>query len=302
MKSSIWSYLDNPFENITKENLTRALLLTQDHIFKLKQATEIDSSLLSILLQIETSYHNFETAYQQHQNLILIKETLTAQIQTFFTNLPAQLEELNYLIIEKYRPSTTDYQFIMAENRSNFYKGKYENRLNLLLNLTERLQNYPDLGLIYTEIKTSYQEIYSILEKQKQVYHNLTFSMNRIEELRQNLTFDLHYVWASLLMKYIRTPKKVEEFYDLSLLQRKAKPLILSEESIAKETNSLLEMTYQDSFEMSISSLSSGIDYSFLIFKPKNKYQIVDRKVNCLIASNFTKNDTLLWQKYRETG
>jgi hypothetical protein len=54
MKKDLWSYLDNPFNNVTKGNFKRMIMMVQDHRDKLKRAATLDPAISNLTKRIST--------------------------------------------------------------------------------------------------------------------------------------------------------------------------------------------------------------------------------------------------------
>ena len=220
MKKDLWSYLDNPFNNVTKGNFKRMIMMVQDHRDKLKRAANLDPALMSLFNVLDPAYTQFSAAYQHNKIVQQRREMQTGQFELLMTKMPAMTQEWDYQVIEKYRPSTPEYQFLMSEGRTGLYKLAYELRLSAVSDFIRKLQDFPSLSSLLNEVTAWYQNAMFVRETQQGYEGELQQAQTSVEQARQNLAQKMHYVWAGLLMHYIQEPERVENFYELKYLQR----------------------------------------------------------------------------------
>lgn len=220
MKKDLWSYLDNPFNNVTKGNFKRMIMMVQDHRDKLKRAATLDPALQPLFAALDPAYQQFNEAYQHNKIVGQRREMKTGQLELLMAKMPETVEEWDYQVIEKYRPSTPEYQFLMSEGRTGLYKSAYELRLSAVSDFMRKLQDFPNLHSLLNDVTAWYQNATQIRETQQGYEGELQQAQTSVEQARQNLARKMHYVWAGLLMHYIEEPERVENFYELKYLQR----------------------------------------------------------------------------------
>jgi DNA repair ATPase RecN len=209
MKKDLWSYLDNPFNNVTKGNFKRMIMMVQDHRDKLKRAANLDPALMSLFNVLDPAYTQFSAAYQHNKIVQQRREMQTGQFELLMTKMPAMTQEWDYQVIEKYRPSTPEYQFLMSEGRTGLYKLAYELRLSAVSDFIRKLQDFPSLSSLLNEVTAWYQNAMFVRETQQGYEGELQQAQTSVEQARQNLAQKMHYVWAGLLMHYIQEPERV---------------------------------------------------------------------------------------------
>lgn len=235
-----WYYLRNVFENTTKHNFKRMIMMAKDHIDKLYHASATDSAILLLYNSIQAVYEDFVKKYEAVQRIGQRKEMFAARLAKAMTEIPAVVEEWDYKIIEKYRPKTTEYQYLMNEGRTAFQRGGYELRLQVVSTFLEKLAEFPILSHVHSEVKTWYETTMQLRQLQQGLEGELGEAQSELETSRQALAKQMQYVWAGLIMHFIDDVQRVENFYELKYLQRGV------EQSTAKEKQSPNEKRKRD--------------------------------------------------------
>ena len=220
MNTINWYYLRNVFDNVTKFNFKRMMILSKDHIDKLSHAANSDTQLVPLLNALKPAYQGFFDQYQKTQIVAQRREMFTAQLVKALGEIPAVVEEWDYKIIEKYRPKTSEYQYLMNEGRTVFQRGGYDMRLQAVHVLIQKLAEFPVLSNVYTEVKNWYDSTMTIRQTQQGFEGELQQAQSQLETTRQELSKQMQYVWAGLIMRYIDDVQRVENFYELKYLQR----------------------------------------------------------------------------------
>lgn len=220
MQETSFMYLRNFFNNTTKGNFKRMLMLSRDHLDKLRQRANGDATLTNLLQGVEPTYETFVEALASSSNTNLDRQTHTFQLEESFLQLRSLVEDWDIRISFKYRPSTSDYKFLMGMGRTPFSASPYEQRLNMVKDLAERLLRYHDLADVQDDVSKWYKKTNDLRSKQQGLEGNLQSAQGNAEKARVALATKLHWVYSGLMHYYADRLWEVETFYELKYLQR----------------------------------------------------------------------------------
>lgn len=215
-----WFYLRNPFDNTTKGNFKRMMLLARDHHDKLEGAAIGDPFIAALLLAINPAYNAFNNALQNTNISGDKRQSLTYQLEKLFAEQSSQIEDWDIRMSFKFRPSTVEYRYLMGDGRTSFYLGTYEGRLSTVRMLSSKLADYPSLADVKTDVDAWLANAESIRTLQQGEEGRQQKAQKEIERARVALAQKMHFVFASLLVKYYEDPIEVENFYELKYFQR----------------------------------------------------------------------------------
>ena len=232
MQEISFSYLRNFFNNATKGNLKRMLILSRDHVDKLRQRAAGDPVLTGYLQGLEPRFLAFTDALNRSANISLDRQTHTFRLETALQELRGLVEDWDIRIAFRHRPATADYKFLMGMGRTPFSASPYDQRLNLVKELAERLARYPELDDVRADVSAWHKRANELRSMQQGLEGELQSAQANCEEARVALAARMHWVYSGLMHHYFDRPWEVETFYELKYLQRtsaKASPVVQEE-------------------------------------------------------------------------
>lgn len=223
MAQSTWSYLQNPFENVSKRNKKNMFLMATDHFDKLS-AQSSDATIAALYNYGKPFFDDFKAQYSKTQNDNAIYQMHTLRVQKLLINLQSTLirqwDTKIQIVIDK---KTPEYLSILPNGRLPFQTGAIEFRINNVKALANQLESYPLLAALRAEIDNFHAQLLQLrIEQQGAEYlaqNNLVF----LEKTRANLAQAMHSILAGLTQYYIGNLGAVESFYELKYLRQKVR-------------------------------------------------------------------------------
>ena len=215
-----WGYLRNPFDNATKGTFKRMAMMVRDHHDKLKSAAITDPYIDTLYTAFLPDYTAFNAAFRQTHIIESQRQILTMQLVSALNNLRTQVEDWDIRISFLHRPNTPVYQLLFGGGRTSFYAGSYEYQLAAVKELSDKLANFADLADIKADVDAWLLNADTLRTQQQGEEGKLQKAQKEIERTRITLSKRMHWVFASLLVKYFDDPIEVENFYELKYLQR----------------------------------------------------------------------------------
>ena len=222
---STWSLLRNTFDNVTKFNFKRMLLMARDHRDKLRMQALTNSDINAIYVEIVPAFNHFEQTYNEVASNF-------AQYQAATQHFEEKLSELSSKYIKKWDitiqmeldDQSAAYKGLLPNGRAPFQSGAYELRLSAVKTLILNLQksNKPTLTALADTIQLWYTEADAIRTKQQGVEQVNTILRQEIENARAELSTVMHTAFFKLCVIYSRNLAKVETFYELKYLRTTA--------------------------------------------------------------------------------
>lgn len=218
--TSLWSYLQNPFDNVTKRNLKKMLLMATDHFAKLKDEANTDADISRIYQDFAPVFKNFQDLYEQSNTNKAIYEMHTQLLETKMADLSSTAIgqwdiEMQYLIGAK----SPEYTMLMSKGRAIFQRGAYELRIDAVKSLASRLRTFPQLANLQQRVEQYGQELERIRTEQQGVEKNESKYSDLLEDARVELAQSMQAILGYLMYRYRGNVKLVENFYELKYLR-----------------------------------------------------------------------------------
>lgn len=221
MAEEIWSYLHNPFDNVTKRSFTLMNLLATDHHDKLKQKASIDTRFAPL-------YQDFVGAYQKFKDLLIAGnsnagryQSRTKRVEDLFAELASTLaRKWDVRVQVEYDENTSEYVSIFPSGRKPFQSGSYEARVNEVKALYERLLHHSNLANLAADVKlfaSNLEEARTAQQGFEQTERELSLGL---EAARTELAKAMYGVFVRLKYLHLDELKMVETYYELKYLRR----------------------------------------------------------------------------------
>lgn len=218
----VWSYLQNPFENVTKNNFKRMVLMARDHFDKLTAAATTSPAVQNIYTAAAPIYQSFNDLYTASMTDTALYAMRTQEFETLLAVLRGEkIKRWDAQIQSIYLDNTPQYKALLPQNRTPFQAGAYELRISAVRALASSLAAFPDL----THVKTDVEDFLKTLENQRTIQQGLerktAVNSDDLETARKALAKTMHKVWAQLIIEFNDDLQQVENFYELKYLRSK---------------------------------------------------------------------------------
>lgn len=234
MAQSTWSYLQNPFDNVTKKSNKHMLLMATDHFDKLN-AHKADPKINELYRFGKPYFDDFCEKYRK-----VSTDSASYQMQTERT--VKLLEELSSTLARRwdiqiqvvYDIVTSEYKSLLPNGRAQFQSGAYDLRINEVQSFANRLNSYPEFANLKADVEEFYKKIIETRSKQQGSESLVQTNSLDTEKARFKLAQAMHSIFGALMNLYYLDSAKVETFYELKYLRKtisdKGNEPVISEE------------------------------------------------------------------------
>lgn len=220
MGNSNWSYLQNPFDNVTKRNLKKMYLMATDHFDKLQQKANTEPAIQQMYASAKPFFDAFINQYRKGQTDKAIYQMYTARLEELLTQLSSTLiRKWDIQIQSNYDIVTPEYKALMPNGRALFHNGAYDLRINEVRGLADRLRAFPQLATLQADVEAFAQQMMQARSQQQGVESIEQTNIVDLENTRFQLAQAMHAIFGGLIQLYYKDISKVETFYELKYLK-----------------------------------------------------------------------------------
>jgi hypothetical protein len=221
---SEWSMLRNTFDNVTKNNYKRAVLMGSDHDDKLGGEALLNPDIMPIYLQFHNAFNVFERSYQAVNSNFGLYQGHTMQVEATFGELMSTLaRKWDVMVQIEYDQNSPEYKMLLPDGRKPFQSGAYDLRINAVGSFLSNIQNSsnPNFTNLKTSISNWLLNTQTLRTKQQQTESRDKTMRQDLEVARQNMTNMMHIAFFKLAAYYgnLNNLVKVESFYELRYLR-----------------------------------------------------------------------------------
>lgn len=228
-----WSYIRNLFNNVTKGNHKRMLMMGRDHCDKLGQYAA-DPDIAALSLFVNPAFTDFENVYSEVNVNAAFYQGNTKMVEDLMQQLRGnKIKQWDIWIQNEFLDDTPQYLMLLPNRRTPFQNGAYELRIDAVRTLQTALQRFPNLANVSTDVQAFMQNLDSARTAQQQVESLDQSLRQRLESSRLELAKQMHRAFGFLLYKHYQNPTDIIRYYELKYLQ-----------SPASSTTSLTYSTY----------------------------------------------------------
>ena len=232
-----WSYLNNPFDNVTKNSHKKMKLLATDHISKLKKGATNDSVIQELYDYILPAYEAFTKYYTRRTTIEARYQMETQRFANAMALLMSKkIKRWEALSLLTYDDTTPEYNMIFPNGREPFRVGTYDDRISQTSSLAERLSMFSDLADLQTEVANYANDLFKLRDIQQGFEKDLADIRDTLEQSRFELAKKMHAVFGRLIFRYIDDLRLAENYYELQYLIR-------SSSTDEEEDNNLVLLT-----------------------------------------------------------
>ncbi|MGL4364161.1 MAG: hypothetical protein ACRCSB_03030 [Bacteroidales bacterium] len=219
MNANTWSYLRNPFESVTKNSFRLMIIMGKDHLDKLNGNIG-DPEVANIYSFVKPAYDTFMQAFNNVQLNNSAYRSKTMQMEQLLTELSGKkIKQWDIGIQGQYLDDTVEYMDILPNNRTPFQKGAYDERVNTVSILAQKLLAYPSLATVQADVQVFFDMLTTVRTKQQGHEYQDAQLRKLVEMSRQSLAIAMHKSFAYLLFKYVEDVRMVESYFELQYLR-----------------------------------------------------------------------------------
>lgn len=215
-----WSYLSNPFNNVSKKSFKRMYQMARDHFDKLKGIAPNNSQIQDLFNLGIVEYETFVTMYRKKSTDVARYRIHTDTVERLFLELSSTLiRQWDVKIQMVYDVVTTEYKGLLPYGRKPFQSGAYEERLNEVESLADHLADFPDLSALKTEVESFAARLSDARSEQQAMEHRNNQNSSDLENARLALATKMHGIFGGLIHLYYDDLSRMENFYELKYLR-----------------------------------------------------------------------------------
>lgn len=220
MVQSTWSYLQNPFANVTKNSFKTMYLMATDHFDKL-QAQSSDPAIADLYNLGKPAFDAFILQYRKNGTDNTTYQMHTMQFENLIGELMStyarQWDVKTQIVFDINKPQ---YLELFANGRAPFQTGAYDLRINAVKALADQLAHYPALAALQLEVNNFHADILATRSAQQGVENTNQRNSTNLENARLTLAQAMHAIFGGLILQYASNIAVVESFYELKYLRR----------------------------------------------------------------------------------
>lgn len=214
-----WPYINNQFDNSTKESFVLMLILSNDHTAKLT-AQAADPEIDDLLTRTAPLDDAYTTGYSAWKNAVGIRKGSTLRVEQLLAELSGtRIKQWDIQIQAVYIEGTPEHMSILPGRRGPFQHGGIDERLNEVKGLGTRLADYPALAATKTNVDAFYTTLKSARDTQQLQEQLIAQSSSELELMRLAVARIMYGNVGVLMNKYRETPEFVSNFWEVSLMQ-----------------------------------------------------------------------------------
>lgn len=220
MGLSIWSYLQNVFDNVSKSNFKRMFIMATDHMDKLRQKGLTDPVVQNLVLFLLPFFNDFTQKYRQSRGNDNLYRMGTMRMENLLTELSGKkIRNWDVAIQAVFDIDQPEYLALLPNHRSPFQRDPYDIRINEVKILADNLALYPALATLKTEVEAYYNTMLTTRSEQQGYESNVLDNSDDLEISRVKLAQAMHGVFGALIMHHFQDVQRVESYYELKYLR-----------------------------------------------------------------------------------
>lgn len=214
-----WMYLRNPFDNVTKSNFKRMLMMGRDHRDKLSQYIN-DPEIAALYTPLNIAFTAYESKYASVSSHSAFYKGNTQMLETQMQTLSSQkIKQWDIWIQNVFLDDSPQYSMLLPQRRKPFQSGAYELRIDAIKALELSLQKFPALNNVLTDVQTFLQTLNETRTAQQQVESLDTTIRQELEVFRFELAKVMHKTFGFLIYKHSENPNDISRYYEMKYLQ-----------------------------------------------------------------------------------
>ncbi len=215
-----WQYLNNQFDNVTKNSNLSMVIITNDHHAKLMEQ-QADPVILNLLTRTTPLHDAFLTAYNNSKNAIGLRKAATQSVENKLALLRSTtLRSWDAQVQVHFLSGTPEYTSVFPNGLTALHTSTIDQTVTMLKALAERANEHAVLAAVATEIDTFHTELKDLRDAQQGKEQQVGSTSTLLETQRVALANMMYANLGVLMDKYSDAPENIANFWEVQLLQR----------------------------------------------------------------------------------
>lgn len=217
---AFWTSNDNVFDNVSKRSMRKMLVLTNDHLSKLK-AEKADAAINALFLRTEPLHLAFSQCYIRRANAKGIYKGHSAKMNGLLKKLrQLKVKQWDVQIQNHYLQGTAEYTILMPQRRRPFQSYAIDTRISRIKALSKSLEAFPAMAAIKNDVDDFFTIISEVRDVQQQHEEHVARSISNLEIARKELAIMMYRNLGVLMDKFAHQPSIISNFWQVSVLKQ----------------------------------------------------------------------------------
>lgn len=220
MSIPIWHYLENQFENVTRNSNKLSVIIANDHDSKL-QAESGDPEILVFYNRFHPLKIDLSIKYALWVAAKGLYKGETARVEQKLAELSGTaIESWDIQVQAVHIRGTPDYIALLPNFREPFQAGGMDIRIEELRAFSTRLDSYPALAGVKGEVDAFLAVLEGFRNVQQGKEQSVGLASDNLSSSKLACMIMAYRNLGGLMDKFGSNPSDVERFYELELLQQ----------------------------------------------------------------------------------
>lgn len=215
-----WHYVNNQFDNATRDSFRLMLTVTNDHYAKLV-AQQADADILALLTRTTPVHDGYLDGYSGWKAELALYKSATQTVDTMLTDLGANLaRQWDTAIMVEYDKGTVEHTALLPNGRTPFQQGTKDERIAAVKTLGDTLAGYAPLAALKATVDAFYTSVKDARDAQQGKEQTSQQASTELETARLAIATILYRNLGALMDKFGSAPDNIFNFFEVSLLQQ----------------------------------------------------------------------------------
>lgn len=215
-----WSYLQNPFDNVTKRNYKKMYLMATDHFDKLQHYASGDPAIQELYDFGKEAFSAYTEQYIKSSTDEATYRMHTVLFEEMIADLSGtQIRRWDVAIQGEFDVVRAEYKALLPNGRKPFQSGAYDTRTAEVRSLADRLKAFAALVDLEATVREFGQKMVETRTRQQQGETQIRANSDSLEMSRQALAQVMHGIFGGLVRLNYDNPALVERYYELQYLR-----------------------------------------------------------------------------------
>ena len=216
-------YLENQFENATKNSFKRANILGEDHLAKLA-AEQSDPDIAFLFERFQPVQILFVERYTGWLKIKGVYKGWTQRMEEIQDKLSSdKIAEWDNKIKAEVGEDSAEHTTLLPNGREPFQTGGRDARILEVKGLSKRLEDFPALAAVKTDVDAFAAQMDSTRDTQQQKEDLVEKASDGLEELRVAMCNMMYGNLGRLMDKFMDGPLVIDRFFELQLIRETGK-------------------------------------------------------------------------------
>jgi hypothetical protein len=214
-----WQYIQNPFDNSTKDNYKKFFEISQHHLNALN--TRIGDAFFDALIADYLPKHNgYRDLYNLHQTSEGTQKGKTATFEQLLdTESSTKIREWDIAIQGVHAQGSGRYIELLPNRRKPFQSGTRDERVNAVRNLSLAIGTDAALAAVKTDVDAFYGELTLARSTQQTTITATSEFSEDLEDARVVGAQGMYKNLGALMNKYYNDTDAIVPFFDLEKIR-----------------------------------------------------------------------------------